>query len=479
MIGTMESKLKFGIGVKLAHGAGNLTSQMVYQMFTFLIFSFYWAVIKIDINLITVGFIIWSVWNAFNEPLAGYLSDRTKSRWGRRIPYIAASLIPLSLIMFFLWTPVSLLENDFRNFTYFLIIIIAFDGIYTLAFLNHTSLFPEMFQDEKERASANSIRQVLTVVGLIFGFVIPTLFITDPLSKVSSAPSYRAQIISEYQLAGLIIAIIAFITLFISLKWGCKERKEFKEDPYKNPKFWNALKYTLKNRSFLTYVVAGLMCWTVFSILPTLMTLYGAHILGIPENETIWIGLLLGAAFIVSAGLVFFWKYLGLKIGVKKAFIISLIVFAVALQPLLLISDRWMGLAVFAGVGVGLAGPIYFIDLIISHIVDEDELKTGVRREGMYYGINGFLIRFATVISFIAIAIAFNSTGWHIYDPGLGITTAQLLALRLLYTLFPAICLIIAIIALQFYPLSGSRLEKVLAAKEKLHAEKAEKIGSY
>ena len=102
---------------------------------------------------------------------------------------------------------------------------------------------------------------VLTIIGLIFGFVLPTLFISDPLAQASADAAYRAQIMGEYQLAGIIIAVIAFITLFISLKWGCKEREEFKEDPQKTPSFIDALKYTLKNKSFLTYVVAGLMCW--------------------------------------------------------------------------------------------------------------------------------------------------------------------------------------------------------------------------
>ncbi|MHA1650770.1 MAG: MFS transporter [Candidatus Helarchaeota archaeon] len=468
----MTSEIKYGFGVKFAHGIGNLVSQMTYQMFSFLIFTFYWAVVKLDINVITMGYIIWSIWNALNEPLAGYISDRTKSRWGRRIPYIAVSIIPLALIMVFLWTPVSLLPRDLGNFIYFMVIIIAFDGVYTFAFMSHTALFPEMFQDEKERASANLYRQVLLVVGLICGFIIPTLLISDPEAHLVS----RTQVIAEYQQAGLIIAIITVIAMIITVKWGCKERPEFMRDAYKVPGFRKAISYSLKNRSFLTYVIVGLMFWTIVSVLPILINLYSRFALGIGAGETIWTGILLGATFVFGAIFVYFWKFIKGRLGTKKTFIISMIVFGITLQPLLFITDRIQGLIVFAIIGLGLAGPMYLIDIVISHIVDEDELKTGVRREGMYYGMNGVMIRFSTVITFIAIAIVFNSTGWHIFGTEAGITPDQLLGLRLLMTVFPAILCAIGVISLLFYPLDEKRLQEIIQAKKELHIKKAEEI---
>ena len=82
---------------------GQIADQGAYQTFTFLVFTFYYAVVQLNIMLITIGFIIWAFWNSFNDPMLGYLSDRTHTKYGRRLPYIMIAIIPLGLILYFLF----------------------------------------------------------------------------------------------------------------------------------------------------------------------------------------------------------------------------------------------------------------------------------------------------------------------------------------------------------------------------------------
>ena len=131
----------------IAYSFGQISVIAAFNTFNFLVFTFYFTIVKINVILISIGFIIWSIWNSINDPLMGYLSDRTHTRWGRRMPYILLSLIPLGLAMFLLFTPpISIGINDeYTNFIYFLIIIMVFELLYTIFSLNVYSLFPEIF----------------------------------------------------------------------------------------------------------------------------------------------------------------------------------------------------------------------------------------------------------------------------------------------------------------------------------------------
>jgi len=139
---------------------GQISDVSAYQAFILLIFTFYFTVVQINIWLITLGYFIWTVWNMFNDPLIGYLSDRTHTKWGRRLPYIVVFFVPLAVVMYLLFTPPLSVGpiNEVGNFYYFLMIILVFELFYTAFSLNLTSLFPEVFMTEQERTKANNVR---------------------------------------------------------------------------------------------------------------------------------------------------------------------------------------------------------------------------------------------------------------------------------------------------------------------------------
>jgi len=461
---TSETEKKTG-KIAAIFSFGQIADITAYQSFTLLIFTFYYSVVRIDMELITIGFIIWSVWNAFNDPILGYFSDRTHTKWGRRRPWIMISFIPLSIIMVFLFTPPLPIgvANQIGNFVYFFIIILIFELFYTMYSLNVTSMFPEIFLSQKERTQGNNIRAVYTIIGLIIAFILPGLIIPDFTDSAY---------FTNFQIFGVIAGIIITIAVIIFLKFGPKEKEEFQKDYEKAFSLFNSVKYCVKSKSFRWYIIAEVGNWFVYGMLPVIVPLYAKFVL-----DTIGFGtsLLLGLTFISAAiFMTVLWKPLVRKIGNKKSWIISMSIWGASLLPLMFISDFISGLVVFFFIGVGLSGSLYIIDLVVSDIVDEDEVATGVRREAGYYGVNAFFLRFSNVLVILAISFVFSGVGWAEYTPNPGVNV--ILGLRSLMFIFPAIALIISIIAMTQYPLHGENLKNIQEKVKEIHEQKKARV---
>ncbi len=455
---------------------GQIADQGAYQTFTFLVFTFYYAVVQLNITLITIGFIIWAFWNSFNDPMLGYLSDRTHTKFGRRLPYIMIAIIPLGLILFFLFTPPLPLGVAYQmgNFIYFMVIIIVFEFFYTMYSLNTTSLFPETFISEDERTKANNVRQGFLILGLIVAFVLPGLFISDYTPDPGDSVAINTAL-GEYQLFGIIAAIIVIIIGIIFIVFTPREKKEFKEDYKIAPSFFNSIKLCLKSKSFMWYIPAEIANWFVYGILPTLIPLYAKAVLGIVDP--LMISLLMGAAFISSVIFItFVWKPIVRRMGNRKAWMISMSSWILTLLPLMFLGPNMdiLAIIVFFFIGLGLSGSFYIIDLVVSDIIDEDEVNTGTRREAGYYGVNAFFLRLAIIVVFLSIGPMFIIADWQVFT--LPASPEIQLMLRILMFVYPAVALVIAILSIYKYPLHGKRLEQVKENLKEIHEQKKAKF---
>jgi GPH family glycoside/pentoside/hexuronide:cation symporter len=439
----------------LAFGLGDMAGNILYQAFTLLVFTFYYAVVGINILWMMWGYILWAVWNAINDPLAGYLSDRTRTRWGRRLPWIWTTLVPLCILAVLLYLPP--LGNEWVSFLYFMVVVIAFDALYTIFALNQTSLFPEMFITEESRTRTARVRSIFTIVGLIIAYLGTTFLISDLTTDLFG-----------YQRAGLFVAVISFVLALVCIKWGLFEKAEFKHDVDSSPRGFKALMDTFRSRPFWPYLGAAFCTWFVFGMLPTVIGLYVKHVLG--TSDALMVGLLLLVAFLVAAAATFLWKALGRRYGLRSAYAASMAVWIITLVPFFFISNVLQGFIAMFFMGFGLAGPIFFIDLIIAQVIDDDEIRTGVRREGAYFGTNALFIRLPIILQFIAIGLVFSGTGWSLYTPLPGVDT--IFGLRLLVAGFPIVALALAILCLWRYPLHGDRLTENELRLAEIHAKK-------
>jgi len=434
----------------IAYSAGSLAAALSYQCFGTYVQFFYIDVLKLAAGWVGVAMVVYGIWNAFNDPLAGQISDRTRTRWGRRIPYIAFGTLPLILCFILVWTPPFRTERGqaLWLFVYFFLIIHLFDTLWTFVILNWTALFPEMFPDLRQRAEVSGWRQFFSIPGLILGIALP------PMVYGSLGWPWM----------GIIFGLITGIFLYISL-WGSREHPEFQRDEPLS--FREALRATLANRAFRLFLVANLCIQFTFVMLTATTPFYAKYVLGLGDAET---SAMLGAVFVTALPFLYLWTKVAQRFGSRQALLAALGLFAVALLPFLAIRDFRGAIAATTGMGAGLAGLLMLTDLLIADVVDEDELGTGVRREGMYFGMNGFVIRFAVSIQSLILTQTLRASG---YVPDLPSQPGSvLLGLRLLMTAVPIIALAIAFLATRAYPLHGDRLVQVKARVMRLHEEK-------
>jgi GPH family glycoside/pentoside/hexuronide:cation symporter len=420
-----------------------------------------------------IGFILWGLWNMVNDPLLGALSERTKQKgkFGKRKFFLLISFIPLALMMVVLFTVPANFE-----FVYFIFIIFTFEFFYTMFSVNTNAVFPEMFPTEQERGGVNMFIKAFTMIAVILASLIPTIIISplvptiDPLLDPPGYAAEVASIKSLYIISGIVLFLVVLIMSILFIFLSVEEKEENEAVFEKRPGFFESIKITLSNRTFLKFTLGNMLIWYCFNVLLTVFPLFAVFILGIAEGS-LMIGITLMIALLSAAIFQPIQSRIRAKIGTRKGLMLGLGIWIVTLLPLIFLSNdalsRTLAMVIFFTIGFGLSAALFYIDLIHGDVIDQDALKFGVKRAASYYGVNAFIHRFSTILVITTIYIIFSGTGWSSYEPIIADPALRDLGLKALMFVFPAVALIGAILFFKFYDLHGEKLTNMRNELEK------------
>jgi GPH family glycoside/pentoside/hexuronide:cation symporter len=460
---------------KVIYSSGSLAVALSYQAFGTYIQFLYIDILGLRAAWIGIGWSVYGIWNAINDPLSGYWSDRTRTRWGRRIPWIAGLFLPLALTFYLLWVPPPGLygQPGVPLFVYFIALVLTFDLLWTIVVMNWTALFPEMIPEEGDRATVSAWRQIFSLIGLLIGVALPPILAGEDWSG-------RGQM-------AILLSAVTGVFFGLSLL-GSRERPEFRvEEPMP---FKDALRTTLANRDFRYFLGANLSKEFIFSMLTATVPFYTKYALKLQKSLTLSgmtldVGLqtsiFLGAAFIAAIPVMPLWSAYAKRIGGRHAWMMACVSFGVTSLFFLLANDFYAGVACTILLGFSLAGFLMLPDLLIADVTDDDERRTGLRREGMFFGMNGFVIRFAFSLQGMITGGVLTLSGYVRPSPGVLYPIQPMSAewgIRGMISIVPALAALVCFVLLRKYSLHGDRLRSVREAVEALHVSKVSKLRS-
>jgi len=460
----------------MAYGAGDLGPAITANIVVVFLLVFFTNVAGLDPGLAGSILLIGKIWDAINDPMIGALSDRTESKWGRRLPWILWGAVPFGIFFFLQWVVPNFSDNPNTNqwglFWYYVVISIFANIFYTIVNLPYTALTPELTQNYDERTSLNSFRFAFSISGsilsLIIALVLFGVFPNDP--------------IKQYLLIGGVCAILAVLPLYWCV-FGIRERvlegearRQANPPPPQTMSYWEQLKVAFRNRPFL-YVVGIYLCsWLAVQNTVAIIPYFVQNWMGLTEQDFTKVVI---AVQVTGLVMLFVWTAVSKRVGKKAVYFMGMSVWVIAQIGLFLLQPgQVVGmyvLAVMAGFGVSTA---YLVPWsMIPDVIELDELNTGQRREGLFYGYMVLLQKLALAIGVFLVGQALQVSGFLKTTAGQPIPTqpdSALWAIRLMIGPIPAVILLIGLVLAYFYPITREVHAEILL---KLQERKREGSG--
>lgn len=456
-----EANSNLPTGRKLAYGLGELGSAMAGSTLIFFQLIFLTTVAGLDAGLAGTVLMVGKLWDAFNDPLIGWLSDRTRTRFGRRLPWMVLSTGPFAIFFFLNWTVPGFLQGSQMGlFAYYVAVSILFNVFYTGMALSHSSLTPALSSDYDERSRITSYRMGFSLGGSVGGLLV-ALVVFKLMAGASDGVRYAV-------MAGVIAVIgIGAMVLCVAGIWRIAIARDVvpvRDINVPRMPMRERARVLVTNKPFLIVCGIYLFSWMAMQFTASILPFYVRYWLGFSDTKFQVIALMVQGTALV---LIPFWAWVCVRRGKKAVYFYGISVWLVAQIGLWFLPQHggnWvMGLALLAGIGISVC---YLVpNAMLPDVMELDELETGERREGIYYGFFVFLQKLALALGTFIVGQALSAAGYissvsggeEIVQP-----ESALLAIRFAIAPLPAVVLVIGLLLAIAYPITKQKHAEIL-----------------
>jgi len=443
----VSSKTK--INLSLGMLASGILNGFVFANLTF----FYQIKLGLPAELLGIGWLIFAIWNTLNDPLASYLIDNTRTKIGRRIPYIRYGSFLYGLAFIFCWFPIAPLNNQIALFFNFLAALFLLDTMFTFVGACYFSLPNEIAVTAKQRASISFYNAIAAFGNLVLGIILPVILFTGH----EGLPPYFGPII-------IIVGVACTITLFIT-SFFIKENMFAQMQPHEG--LFEGLKLTFKNKPFWILMIP-MLC--IYLVTPIISTGFLYYIEFVVAGQTI-IFFILSFIIGIVVGMILTIIIIP-KWHPKKTAFINLVIISIGLAILFFVGRNAILAAIpYFLIGVGFAGAMVAVPVILGDTIDNDELITGKRREAVYGGVNALVNKPAISLANWMFLLILTLYGFEANKQTQ--TEMAITGLLVATSAIPAILIgVSAIVLYLFYPLDGPEWRKKKKYIMELHEQK-------
>jgi GPH family glycoside/pentoside/hexuronide:cation symporter len=451
------TKLVYGTGDWGTAGYGTLR-QIFYAIF---------LTDVVGLNPILASFpaIIGGIWDAINDPLVGMLSDRVRTRWGRRRPFLLFFAIPFGLSFLLLWYAPPF-ESQAGIAIFITLAYLISDTMETLVAVPFAALTPELTRDYDERTSLTGFRMFFNLlISLVTAVAAPQIVDTALRAGLTQQQGYL--------IVGAIFggtAAIPFLLIFAVVR-----EPELEPSQIQQANFMETVRTAWGNVPFRFATLLYMLNWITFDIvalsLPYFLIywisdgnlLAEANVFGVnlPIESAVFALLLITSVLVLPL-----WIFIANRLSKQIAYMAGMIFWAIVQLVIFVIRPGQVTLVLAMSLlaGISVSSAHLLPDSIFPDVIEWDELRTRRRSEGLYYGVKNFIRKLTGAL---AIFIGLQVLGWFGYrNPPADVTRfvqpdSALFGIRMLIGPLGAVLLLSAVLMAWFYPLTRERHARI------------------
>lgn len=449
---------------RFAYGSGEFGPAVAGSTMIFFQLGFLTKIAGLEPGLAGIVLLIGKLWDAVNDPLIGWLSDHTRSRWGRRLPWMAASAGPFALFFWLQWIVPGFVsaQNQIGLFVYYVVVSVLYNTFYTGLTLPHSALTAELTSDYDERSRLTGFRMAFSIGGSVGGLALKLAI----FGLMASAPAT-----AQYSIFGAVAALAGLFTVA-----GCiagirgpvvardRERLSLHEGaamPRIGLRAQGAI--LLANRPFLLACMIYLFSWLAMQFTAAVLPLYVASWLRLTDQTANLLALAVQATALL---LIPAWGWLAVRIGKKPVYGLGMAFWLVAQAGLFFIQPGQTALVFTMGVVAGFGISVCYLipNAMLPDTIEYDELRTGQRREGIFYGFFVFLQKCALALGSAILGWMLQLSGYISTTGGTNVAQpdSALLALRIAIGPLPAIAIVAGLWFAWRFPITKEKHAEIL-----------------